>query len=303
MSMVYNVIMNFNPDNIKIERHKRFSENIEMQNKYLAEIEKRALPYTPKEENFKNLYSPEEIQKDLKLVALRKKQFKENQTEQSEKFKRISDIYEGIIVEQAEQNAWFGNNVTFYPTSKYDDIVNGVDGVAEFFSEEGNKENKHMAMSFDVVFSSDSERILKKLERTKNSIRNGKLTEVKYFEDEEGNQSSLRAPRIVLGSRLASAESLINLWGGKSKDKNKKLAKHPIQIKLLLEAYLQLGHFAKYAHSIGNNDIAMEYGIVANKIVEIINEEKEGMVNEYYDDISDDIVFETIKNYCNSVEL
>lgn len=298
--------MYFNPDNIKIEKPKSFSQDIKKQERYLDLINRKAEPYTPKEKNFSDIYSQEEIDRDLALVEELRKKFKESETEKGALFKRISDIYEGVIVEQAEQNNWFGNNVTFYPTSKYDDFVSGVDGVAEFFPNLDSAEEKevsHAALSFDVVFSADSERILKKLERTKKSIDNGELTEVKYFEDDNGEKKKIKAPRIVLGSRLSSAEKLINLWGSKVSGRNELLAQHPIQVKLLLESYIQLNHFSLYASEVGQSEIAYEYGVLSNRIADIINTEKSQLVEEYFNEISDDIVFDTIKNYCDKTKI
>ena len=290
------------PDNVKIESPKSFSQNVARQEKYLELLQKKSEPYTPKESNFADIYSKEEVQKDLDLIEKIKKQFKVNETSEGKLFKRISDVFEGVVAEQAEQNAWFGSNVTFYHTSEYDDLVNGVDGVAEFY-EEDRKDSQHTAMSFDVVFYSDAQRIIDKLERTREMIKNGQLTEVKYFEDEEGIKRKIKAPRIVLGSRLSSAENLIDMWGKKSPDKNKRLAEHPMQIKLLLESYMQLKHFSQYAHKEGHDEIAFAYATVSNKIVEILNNEKKELMDKYFYEVADDIVFETIKNYCNTVEL
>lgn len=294
----------FNPDNIKLETPKSFSQNIERQNKFLEILRKRAEPYTPKEEDFSELYSDEEIRTDLALVETRKQQFKESETEQKALFKRISDVFEGVVVEQAEQNGWFGDSVTFYPTSSYDDIVNGIDGVAEFYTFEKQSDETEervplqSAMSFDVVFSADKKRIFDKLERTRKMIENGELSQVKYFEDDNGNKKSIKAPRIVLGSRLASAEKLIDLWGSKSPDKNKQLAEHSMQIKLLLESYIQLRHFAEHAREYNQSEVAYSYAELSNTIAEIIQSKNE-LYQDHYNEISDDIVFTTIREYCN----
>lgn len=303
--------MNFNPDRIKIDNSDtRFSENFDKQKRYLEKVNHHKNLISPKEENFTELYSREEIDRDIAHVARLKIKFSETNNEQShltesiERMKRVSDIYEGVIVEQAEQNAWFGENVSFYYTSEYDDYVNGVDGIAEFFDPENkDKDKNHLAMSFDIVFSKHADRVQEKLEKTKKMIDNGELATVKYFEDDDGNQKSLKAPRIILGTRLISAEKLIDLWGSKKPDKNKQLAEHPIQIKLLLETYLQAYHFHNYANSIGKSDIAYEYGVIANKIGDILNGEKSELLQKHYDDLSEDIVFEAIKDYCKDVQI
>lgn len=296
-------------NNIKIEIYESFSKNTERQERYLSLLKKRAEPYTPKEENFTDLYSEKEINTDLERVVFLEKKFEEGSTKESKTLKRISDVFEGVVVEQAEQGAWFGEKVHFYPTSRYDDFVNGVDGVAEFYDEQEDENGEiisvpsHTALSFDVVFSREAKRIEEKLQRTKEMIERGELTEVKYFEDEEGNRKSLRAPRIVLGSRLSSAEKLIDLWGSKTPDKNKKLAQHPMQIKLLLESYLQLYHFSEYARELGKPEIAHAYGSLCNRVSEILNNEKKDLLHEHYNEISDDIVFETVRDFCSKASL
>lgn len=301
--------MNFNPDNIKIfTSETRFSDNIDKQKIYLEKIERMRKNITPKEEDFIGFYPEAEVLRDIKYVEKREATFIEINNEKGdlinsiERNKRISDIYEGVIVEQAEQNNWFGKNVNFYPASKYDDYANGVDGVAEFFDTK-TEDREYVAMSFDVIFSNHAEHVVDKLKITKKMIDEGHLSEVKYFEDADGNKKRLSAPRIILGSRLISAEKLIDLWGSKKTDRNKQLAEHPIQIKLLLETYLQAHHFCNYAVSIDNIHIARAYAIIANKISDILNNEKSDFLQKYYNDLSEDIVFEAIKDYCHTVKI
>lgn len=301
--------MNFNPDKIKIfNADTRFSKNIDKQKRYLEKIHKYKNALAPEEGDFTELYSDKEIQHDKELVRKLKLKFVElnndqpNHTDSIERMKRVSDIYEAVIIQQADRNNWFGKNVSVYYTSEYDDYVNGVDGVAEFFDPNGESK-AHVAMSFDVVFSKHSERVIEKLEKTKKLIQEGDLTSIKYFEDDNGDKKSLKAPRIILGSRLVSAEKLIDLWGGSSKNKNKQLAEHSIQIKLLLETYLQAYHFYNYAKSIGKNDISYSYGVITNKISDILNNEKTELLQKHFNDLSEDIVFETIRDYCDDVQI
>lgn len=301
--------MKFNPDRIKIEHNKRFSENVKKQERYLEIVKRNKESYMPNEEDFIGFYNEEEVRSDIsykerlrETFTYKKEYYEDENSEVLERMKRISDIYEGVIVEQAEQNAWFGDCVNFYPTSEYDDFVHGVDGVAEFV-DENQEENDHIAMSFDVVFSKHAERVVQKLDKTRKLIDRGKLAEVKYFENNQGKKKRIFAPRIILGSRLVSAESLIDLWGSRVENRNAQLANHPIQIKLLLETYLQSFHFAKYAQEIGNDEIALAYAKVSNKITDIINNEKKELLREHFSNVSEDIVFETIKDYCNKAEL
>lgn len=285
------------PDNFNFEKPKRVLNNEILQDKLLEKVKKNNDFLRPKEIDFSDEYGVDVVQQDLDKIAEIEDRFsKKSLNPKQERLKNVSDILEALIVEQAEQSDWFGSETTFYPTSKYDDYINGIDGVVEFGSIDSEQRT---GVSFDVVFASDRGRIISKLNRTKQRIKEGELTEVKYFEDEDGNRSQLKVPRIVLGTRLFSAESLIETWGRKSKDRMEKLKNHPMQIKLLLESYMQLKYFAEYAAEIGQAEVARIYADVCNIIVPII-QEKEDLYNSCIAEVMDDIVYETIHDYCGS---
>jgi hypothetical protein len=106
--------MNFNPDNIKIETKKRISQDKERQEKYLEILKSCSEEHHNNLDDFIDIYGQEEINQDKRAVEIRSLQFQAEETEQIQSLKRISDIYEGVIVQQAEQNAWFGENVTLH---------------------------------------------------------------------------------------------------------------------------------------------------------------------------------------------
>ena len=132
----------------------------------------------PDEKKFIDIYSKEEIGKDLlEIEHLEEKWKKDGEKEEDfEKYlKSISSIYEILLAEQAEVNNWLGDNCETFATSRYDDIKNGID-VGAIFKVENNEakneteEKKHLGFSTDVTFSSNKEILHKKLESIKKCI-------------------------------------------------------------------------------------------------------------------------------------
>lgn len=109
---------------------------------------------------------------------------------------------------------------------------------------------------------------------------------------------------MIIGSRLSSAEKLIQLWGGKDGERNKKLQKHPVQSKIILESISQLEYFYDFAINLSintkNQERAKGYEKIAEeykkmrKIFYSIYESKKDLIESHLNEVSDDIVYETI---------
>ena len=260
--------------------------------------------YRPNEEDFSDIYSEEEIIKDLKEIKELEILF-EKETEEEKYIRNISDVYEGVIADQIEANAWFGENCETVAASRYDDIKRGID-VVNVFRQDGDVE--YLGLGVDVTFASRKEVLEKKLESIKQRIRSGSLPSLKYFQDpqtEEHKEISL--PKVIVGSRLSSAEKLVLLWGGKDPEKNKKLKEYPTQSKLILETLFQLKYFYDFADGISVSEkekslsnkyreISLGYARMYN-IFHSIYESKRDLIDRHYNEISDDIVFETILDF------
>jgi vacuolar-type H+-ATPase subunit I/STV1 len=176
----------------------------------------------------------QEIRQDKQEVQRLKEMFKAQakDNERLQALQEVAEIYEGVLVDQIEANAWFGENCEMLITSEYDDIKNGIDGVGVFRQE--GEGNDYLGFGIDVTFASDTEILEKKLNSIKSVIRNEKLPRVKYFVDEDNNHLSLSVPKVIVGSRLSSAEKLIGLWGSKKDGRNQELQQHPVQSKLIM---------------------------------------------------------------------
>lgn len=236
-----------------------------------------------------------EINQDKQEVRELKELFESGLTkdEKLRALKEVAEIYEGVLVDQIEANAWFGVNCEMLITSEYDDIKNGIDGVGVFKQEE---RSEYIGFGIDVTFASDTTVLQKKLDSVKSIIRDNKLSQVKYFIDENNKHLSLTLPKVIVGSRLSSAEKLIDLWASNNKNRNQELQQHPTQSKIIMETLWQLHYFYEYAVSQKNNEAAIAYGKLYNLFFDVF-EEKKDLIQKHWIEIQDDIVFETIKKY------
>lgn len=297
--------MNFDNKPINF-KPKPLSENKELMIRILDQKSKTVDNFRPTEKNFSDLYTEEEINSDLlEIKRLKTIWDSEEKTEREIYLREVADIYEGVITDQIEANSWFGDNCETYLTTLYDDKKNGVDVVSIFTQAESKS---YLGLGIDVTFASNKDALEKKLESIKQCIRSGTLPTLKYFEDPDTKEhKKIYLPKVIIGSRLSSAEKLIELWGSKDPNRNKKLQEHPVQSKIIMESIYQLEYFYKFAINLSENtkedgmakkykDIAIKYGEMYNIFYDIY-EKKKNLIDSHSNEISDDIVYETILKY------
>jgi len=203
---------------------------------------------------FSDLYGEEVIKNDADELKNRESNFSGGKIPETHEYvnKNLATIFEAIIFDQGENAGWFGENASLIATSKYDDVINGVDLIVEW------KENlgvSRMEASIDVTFNHD---VQKKISHIKKSIIDGDLGKIKYFKskvsDMRGELS--KVPRIILGADVDTVRELTNEWtnGG-----GQKLAKHPVQFQFFDEAISQCHYFAAFAEKNGQPRIADAY--------------------------------------------
>ena len=239
-----------------------------------------------KPEQFEDLYGPQGIKRDERYVAIMEKKFQEPTDTKQEELNKLATIFEAIIHINAELNEWFGPDATTIKTSRYDDIKNGVDSVAEFRENEASA--SYLALAIDVTFDHDTER---KFERIKSEIKKGELAKIKYFYSEHmGIRGELtKVPRVVIGADIQTVKNLSELWMEKN---NKALMRHQIQFQILEEILLQLETFAEFVKNNKQPEIAAVYEKTLS-VVERIYEEKKKTIK---DSGERDDVFYTIKS-------
>lgn len=220
---------------------------------------------------FRDLYGAANVEADLKYVKEMEERFLKERNPQLEGARQLAEIFEAIICEQAELSDWLGSDAFTSRTSRYDDIKNGVDVVAEF--QETETAASHLALATDVMVGRG---LYKKLGRIKQEIVRGKLTRIKYFISEAMNiRGELsQIPRVIIG---AEAKTVAELGRLRLAGDNKALAKHPIQFQILEGIALQLDAFSEYARKIKRDDIAKIYEHMSKLIQNIRIKKLSGM--------------------------
>jgi hypothetical protein len=123
------------------------------------------------EKNFTDIYPEQEINADMKLVSTLEKKFDQDldhltldEQRRISETKERADALETTIVNLGELSNWFGENAKVFRTTKFDDIINGVDLKLKF------PESYHVAdlAGADVVFETKintvNEKVLPKLD-------------------------------------------------------------------------------------------------------------------------------------------
>jgi hypothetical protein len=258
--------MVFNPEEYYQKIHDRGLESDvyvdRLYQKALGEIEKNTI-------DMKEFSNYKEIDKDQRYVQKMKSKFDKEDTDLEKRDKKLATVLEAIINYQIDRNCCFGDEVHAIHTCEYDDIANGVDSILEV--EEDKGQASHLAIAIDETFSAEK---IKgeggKIESIENSIRDGKLSYIKYFKSEflgiKGDKKEV--PKFVLGIDRNNLEQLAELWYS---GKNRTLSQHPSQIMFLDQILAQLEYFKNFAEGVKQEKIAQKYNYLI-KLFEEINE-------------------------------
>jgi len=245
--------------------------------------------------DFSDIYR--DVDRDVAYVKKMEKTFKEDAEQSSPELREIrksARVFEAIVHEQTELSEWFGQSATTITPSRFDDIKNGVDDIVEF--QEGPGTASHLALAIDVTTSPD---MRAKLDRIREEIKRGHLTEIKYFKSEVLDIKGLRqnVPRVVVGAERKTIHNLMELW---LNNDTRALAEHPIQIQMLEEIRSQLIAFRDYAESVGQEKLVATYNKTL-KIVESVFKEKKIRPGKHIDDFKNDEVFLSIQDFLQNL--
>jgi hypothetical protein len=236
------------------------------------------------EKDFIEPYGESNVMADLARVTEIESKFVAKETD------KISDIFEALVVWNGEQSNWLGENAVTIQTSRYDDVINGVDAVIEFQGREPRTAS-YLGLAADVTFSMSA---VDKFDKLRGQIENGELSKVKYFHSSHmslhGQLSNL--PEVVIGVEGRMVLELGELW---LERQHGVLAEHKVQIMLLKQIREQLITFAMYAESLGKDDIANIYKERLLIIEDILNK-KADLVKRFEFEM-DDSVHNSIMNY------
>ncbi len=189
--------------------------------------------------DFKDFYPDAIIRRDEDTVANFKRRF-ELGDQKDFKAARLAKVFEQIFTDQVELNEWLGPNVTTMGASEYDDIVNGVDTIAQIESETSNS---HLGFTLDITIS--KLKLADKLKRIRREIDEGTLTTIKYFAspDETFRGKLEKVPRLIVGVGAQAVQELALLAANRE---NRALAAHPVRYQILDEMIMQLEAYSAY---------------------------------------------------------
>lgn len=202
--------------------------------------------------DFKDFYPDAVIRRDEDMIAniKRRLQFADQRETTAG---RLAAVFEQIFTDQIELNEWLGPNVTTMGASEYDDVVNGVDTIAQIESETSNA---HLGFTLDVTIS--RLKISQKLERIQREINEGTLTTIKYFAspDETFRGKLTKVPRLIVGVGANTVEELALLAANRE---NRALAAHPVRFQILDQMIMQLEAYSEYAKRTGQPQLATRF--------------------------------------------
>ncbi len=242
-------------------------------------------------DEFKDHYGETAIQKDKEYVESMENEFKRDDNPEKQESLKLATIFEATINKHLGKSEWLGPNVFTIKTSRYDDIKNGIDSVAEFRESENSA--SYLGLAIDVTISSD---IGKKFERIKEEIREGELPKVKYFRSEHMNIKGelSKIPRVIIGAAPNTIKELAEL---SFLGEHKKLKNHPIQLQVLEETIAQLTAFKEYAELLGKTELALIYEKTKVRMEAIYRIKRKDIPNIGQSDNVSDVIYNNLHRF------
>ncbi|MGB3988864.1 MAG: hypothetical protein WBK67_04200 [Minisyncoccales bacterium] len=220
----------------------------------------------PEPLDFTDTYPEKEILKDLKHLQLAEKRIEDKKGKMSPFEREVADLnekrgqaFEVLLVDQVYNGEWFGPEAMPVQTSRYDDVLRGVDMIIEFDRED---EIERVALAVDASTTSEIDHMERKIKRNIRRVTEDFWPlEVKYFEsqinDSNGNyfKGELKGLiPIVIGADRQNADRVFDIFSeliSLEKRNNKelrderrwlreKLSRHPIQKVFFEQAEVQL---------------------------------------------------------------
>ena len=258
----------------------------------IAEAYKKALavPCDPIDlEEFRKLYGNDNVNRDLATVTRLENKFRVNPTNREAlRHAQIAKIFEVIVFQQIELADWFGEMAQTIATSRFDDLVNGIDVLVEF---DEQKYKYHLGLAIDATTSTMKNR--EKFGRIQDEINTDRLAEVAYFKTDnsvfEGKMKDV--PRVVIGADSKTVDNLITVW---MKNDTRALAAHPIQIKILSEIRTQLACFKEYCDKTNHHRLAGIYDNGLHIVDDILAQKKIFLTPEVLAELEKDEVYQSI---------
>ena len=238
---------------ININRNKRESAlSSEQVEKLYQEAEKEMEAVRPKMEDFYDDFPLTRVLADVnKTVALEEVWATEGVENRNAKKK--ATLAEYALYKYLA--TWSHGKINAKIPSKFDDFVKGIDLILEF-PEAEHQDNRHHALSIDVVLGSD-EKFIEKLMIVKFLIDDGTLKHgPRYFRADQGKPFSGFMPQGIVSLSREAVESIFTKeQEGNTKGIEESIVPYVVAVQLLE----QYAGFEVYARSVGQHAIADRY--------------------------------------------
>jgi len=186
---------------------------------------------------YENNYSEESVNKDKEYVKQKRIDIEKtniidtrNNLDRVEGGFQLSEILQAMVVDRLNKK-WF-KDCEAIMTSDYDDLKVGVDAVMK------HKTGGYLGVAFDFTVTNKEENIKKKLQKEWESVEEGEVRTIKYFEDPDTKQKgSLLVPKFIVGASKKDVEELANAY---LNNNNELLDNHPLKYVILLQIEEQL---------------------------------------------------------------
>ncbi len=252
--------------------------------------------YQPNPKDFIGVegFDEQTIEEEIKLTQSLKEKWDQQNNQYEQKQKRLSDVFEGIIVDQF-CGEWMANKAQAFYTAEPDDYIRKVDCVVEFQPNENNETKEYLGLGIDVTFSSDYSTVQTKLDTIWNKeVMKGKEVAVKYI-DTEDFKGSLDVCRVVIAADKETVYELARLY--KNKDREA-IDNHPFLANIISQIKCQLESYYRYAQK---KALAADYLRHVTKTLSTfygIYSEKEAFIAEHEAEVAQSSVYKTIEEYC-----
>lgn len=205
-------------------------------------------------------FTDQEIMDDVRQVKEKQKMIAEEQANIPATDKRIyedSRLLESVLFSSIRESHWLGEKTGLILPSPYDDYFRGIDAFAELAKEPTDP--RHIGFSFDFTMSPET--LVKKMKRNIETLSNGFVPSVKYFDSPLlGKRKNVWMPRVILGADYPSvkrvADAYVEAHAHSGLDRKGVLVNDPTQFVLLDEIRGQLRAFRNMAYELFHNEKA-----------------------------------------------
>ncbi|MDD4607399.1 MAG: hypothetical protein PHS07_03705 [Patescibacteria group bacterium] len=191
----------------------------------------------PKPYEFNDIFSDEEIKKDMDDLFHAEQSFNEDFL--GKKAKALE-----YIVMAGIKYGWLNDDeykTDVIPSSRYDDAINHTDCVINFLNPETNEET---FLGIDVTISQRINEIDNKIRYIADNLKNKKTNKIKYYKSPKTNtKGEITLPRVIIAISPEKIDHLIEIIGDK---KTEEIKNDIVQYEFIQEIENQLLVYLKF---------------------------------------------------------